>query len=83
MAKQVITITFEDDTEMKDGEIVKTPVNSGKLGISFHMSNAQDDGSFSFLIAEGLAAIFPTVIQHVTEFAKVKVERDNRKIIKH
>ncbi|KFB95174.1 hypothetical protein GTGU_04629 [Trabulsiella guamensis ATCC 49490] len=83
MAKQTITIILEDDTEMKDGEIVKTPENSGKLGISFHVSSKDDDGSFSFLVAEGLTAIFPTAVQHVIEFAKVKAERDNRKIVKH
>lgn len=83
MAKQTITIILEDDVDMKDGEIIKVPENSGKLGVSFRMSNADDDGSFSFLIAEGLSAIFPTVIQHVTEFAKVKTERDNREFTRH
>lgn len=76
MAKQVITIILEDDAVIKNGEMVKTGENSGKLAISFHLNNANDD-------AEGLSAIFPMAIQQVTEFAKQKVDLDNRKIIKH
>ena len=83
MAKQVITIILEDDAVIKTGEMVKTGENSGKLAISFHLNNANDDGSFSYLVAEGLSAIFPMAIQQVTEFAKQKVDLDNRKIIKH
>lgn len=83
MAKQVITITIVDDSEIKDGELVKAPELSGKLGVHFHMSNADDDGSFSFQVAEGLSVIFPTVINNVTAFAIKKVEQDNRKIIRH
>ncbi|WP_241187908.1 hypothetical protein [Citrobacter freundii] len=59
MAKQVITIILEDDAVIKNGEMVKTGENSGKLAIS------------------------PMAIQQVTEFAKQKVDLDNRKIIKH
>jgi len=83
VAKQIITIVIEDGTVQKSDKSINNELPDGKLNIQFHLNNPNDDGSFSFLVAEGLSAIFPMAIQHVTEFAKAKVEQDNRKIIKH
>lgn len=83
MAKQVITIVLEDGTVQKSDTLSNNELPNGKLNIQFHLNNPNDDGSFSFLVAEGLSAIFPMAIQRVTAFAKAKVEQDNRKIIKH
>lgn len=83
MAKQVITIVIEDGIVQKSDKSINNEVPDGKLDIQFHLNNPNDDGSFSFLVAEGLSAIFPMAIQQVTAFAKARVEQDNRKIIKH
>jgi hypothetical protein len=83
MAKQVITIVIEDGTVQKSDKLINNKLPDGKLNIQFHLNNTNDDGSFSFQVAEGLAAIFLMAIQQVTEFAKAKVAQDNRKIIKH
>ena len=77
MAKQVITIVIEDGIVQKSDKSINNELPEGKLNIQFHLNNTNDDGSFSFLVAEGLA------IQQVTTFVKARVEQDNRKIIKH
>lgn len=83
MAKQVITIVIEDGIVQKSDKLINNELPEGKLNIQFHLNNTNDDGSFSFLVAEGLSAIFPMAIQQVTTFVKARVEQDNRKIIKH
>ncbi|EGE0316223.1 hypothetical protein DNC95_12420 [Escherichia coli] len=83
MAKQVITIVIEDGIVQKSDKSINNELPEGELNIQFHLNNTNDDGSFSFLVAEGLSAIFPMAIQQVTTFVKARVEQDNRKIIKH
>lgn len=83
MAKQVITIVIEDGIVQKSDKSINNELPERKLNIQFHLNNTNDDGSFSFLVAEGLSAIFPMAIQQVTTFVKARVEQDNRKIIKH